>query len=550
VFCQLETLRHAVQPDVIGILERLPKTLDETYGRLLRNINENNGRHARHLLHCLAVSVRPLRVEELAEILTFDFDAAEGRIPEYRPDRRPNNQEAAILSICSSLITIVDNRGFRVVQFSHLSVKEFLTSNQSTREDNSLYRILPTRAHTILAQVCLGFLLHPKDCNDDESVKGSPLAEYAAQHWVTHAQFEDVATRVTDGIESLLDPEKPHFSAWLSLFDPDGESSGRLPSEIPSPLYYLVLCGFHDLVRHVAIKHPEHVNAVGSFYGFPLDAALYRNNFQVAELLLKHGGRVDVRDERNQTALHKTIDRRDQVAIDRVQFLLDNGADVNAQRDDLRTPLHLALNFGGLDADQMLREHQADVNARDDDGQTPLHPVSRWEVQLDKEDGFDLVVLLLKRGANVNERDKDKATPLHLASYYRRLEIVRLLLDHGADTTMENDRSETPLQIVIMGNSNAQGDGVDVARLLLEHRAKAYIQAKYQESTSDLGCCFVKEIGQVLLGGEDDFKAAENSSGQAFQQWMEGEYYAQVHRLRVSHILLRVRRGWQRTRQV
>ncbi|KAH9025556.1 hypothetical protein EDB84DRAFT_369073 [Lactarius hengduanensis] len=65
VHCQLETLRRSVQPDVRGVLEQLPKTLDETYERVLKDIDENNREHARRLLHCLAVSVRPLRVEEL-----------------------------------------------------------------------------------------------------------------------------------------------------------------------------------------------------------------------------------------------------------------------------------------------------------------------------------------------------------------------------------------------------------------------------------------------------------------------------------------------------
>ncbi|KAN0141931.1 hypothetical protein V8E53_000393 [Lactarius tabidus] len=265
VFCQLETLRDAVQPDVLGILGRLPKTLDETYERLLNNINVNNRRHAHYLLHCLAVSVRPLRVEELAEILTFDFDAAEGSTPKYRPDRRPKNQEAAILSVCSNLITIVDNRGSRVVQFSHLSVKDFLTSDHlaSASGDLALYHVLPARAHTILAQVCLGFLLHPNDYNDDKSVKEPPLAEYAAQHWVTHAQFEDVATGVIDSMKTLFDSDKPHFAAWICLFDADAEFGGRLTSETPSPLYYSAFHGFHDLVRYLAIKYRQDVNAVG-----------------------------------------------------------------------------------------------------------------------------------------------------------------------------------------------------------------------------------------------------------------------------------------------
>jgi ankyrin repeat protein len=553
VFCQLETLRHSVQPDVLGILERLPKTLDETYERLLKNINVNNQRHARYLLHCLAVSVRPLRVEELAEILTFDFDAAEGGIPKYRPDRRPNNQEAAILSICSNLITIVDNRGSRVVQFSHLSVKEFLTSNHlaSSREDLSMYHILPAHAHTILAQVCLGLLLHPNNRNGDKSVEGSPLVEYAAHYWVTHAQFEDVATGVMGGIESLLDPDKPHFSSWVRLFDPDGESSGRLPWEIPSPLYYLVLCGFHhDLVRHIAVKHPEHVNATCGPYGFPLDAALCRNNFPVAEILLKHGGRVDVRDARDQTALHKTIDRRDKVAIDRVQFLLEHGADVNAQRDDLWTPLHLALHAGELNVARMLLDHQADVNARNDDGQAPLHLLSRWEAQQDEDDGSEDVRRLLECGANVNEKDKDNATPLHLASYYKRLEIVRVLLDGGANIDMENDQGKTPLQIALMDDGHSKGNGVGVARLLLAHGAEVYARDKFSISTTDLACCFAKEnIGQVLLGNGDPSQT-ESSWGEAFRLWMEGKYYSQGHTSRSSHIVPRVRHGGQRTRHV
>jgi ankyrin repeat protein len=124
---------------------------------------------------------------------------------------------------------------------------------------------------------------------------------------------------------------------------------------------------------------------------------------------------------------------------------------VNAKRDDLWTPLHLALHVGKLKAARMLLEHQADVNARNDDGQTPLHLLSRWEAQ-DEDDGSDLAKLLLKRGANVNEKDKDNATPLHLASYYKRLEIVRVLLDHGAN----HRYGERPRQDPITDSDNGQ----------------------------------------------------------------------------------------------
>jgi ankyrin repeat protein len=523
-------LRHTVQPDVRAILAKLPKTLDETYERVLKDINENNREHACRLLHCLAVAVRPLRVEELAEILTFDFDAAEEGIPKFRSDRRPKDKEGAVLSICSSLITVVDNRGSRVVQFSHFSVKEFLTSNHLASSTGQLtpYHTLPGRAHTILAQVCLSLLLHLDDSEDLKRAKDSPLAEYAARHWITHAQFEDVASRVMDGMKSLFDPNRPHFASWIGLYNIDAESGGQFPSEIASPLYYSALCGFHTLVQHIAIKDLQHVNTTGGSFGFPLVAALYRNHFQVAEFFLEHGGRVDVRDERQQTALYKAIDRPGKVALEAVRFLLDHGADVNARRDDLWTPLHLAVNIGELSVARLLLEYQADVNSRNDVGQAPLHLLSIRKTS-QKDDGSDIAKLLLEHGANANEKDKDNATPLHLASYNRRLKIVRVLLDHGANADAKNDQGMAPLQLAFLRrNHDSHEDGVSVALLLFEHSTQVYARDKYQISTSDLARCILKEkIRQTLVGSEGSIKSEENWDHSAFHLWiLEGEYCA------------------------
>ena len=532
---------------------------------MLKNINENNQDDARRLLHCLTVSARPLRVEELAEILTFDFDAAEGSIPKFDPDRRPRNPEHTILSTCSSLIAIVGNRGSRVVQFSHLSVKEFLTSSHlaSSTKHLSFYHILPGPAHTILTQACLALLLQSNNPSDDKNVRVSPLSEYAAQHWVRHAQFEDVASRVIDGMELLFDADKAHFAAWIDLYDIDAESGGTVPSERPSPLYYSALCGFRSLTRHIAVKHPQDVNAIGGSYGFPIVAALCRNHFQVAELLLKLGGRVDAQDARKETVLHKTINRHGEGAIGAVKFLLEHGADVNANRDDLWTPLHLAFNVGRLEAARMLLEHHANVNARNDDGQAPLHMLSRFEPRQDEDGGPDVARRLLELGANVNEKDKDNATPLHLASNCKRIEIVRVLLDNGANIDMENDQGKTPLQIAMISDGYAQGngigfarpllvhdDGVGVARLLLAHGAELYARDKYPISTSGLECCFEKEkIGQVLLGN-GDISLPESRWDETFRLWMEGKHYSQEHTLKVSQIVPRVWRGWKRIQDV
>ena len=79
MFCQLDMLRHCLAPSLRRQLNELPKGLDETYERILEEIESTNqGQHARRLLHCLAVAFRPLRAEDLAEVLAFDVDETEG----------------------------------------------------------------------------------------------------------------------------------------------------------------------------------------------------------------------------------------------------------------------------------------------------------------------------------------------------------------------------------------------------------------------------------------------------------------------------------------
>src|SRR5437879_3622519 len=127
VFCQLETLRQCLPASVRRTLSELPESLDETYERMLKEIKRPNRDHARRLLQCLVVAIRPLRIDELAEVLAVDFDDGES-VPNLNPDWRWEDQEQALLSSCSSLISIVNIEESRFVQFSHFSVKEFLTS--------------------------------------------------------------------------------------------------------------------------------------------------------------------------------------------------------------------------------------------------------------------------------------------------------------------------------------------------------------------------------------------------------------------------------------
>jgi ankyrin repeat domain-containing protein 50 len=91
-------------------LEELPESLDETYGCMLREIKRPNQDHIHCLLQCLVVAIRPLRINELVEVFVVNFADEEG-IPKLKASWRWEDQEQALLSSCSSLISIVDGDG-------------------------------------------------------------------------------------------------------------------------------------------------------------------------------------------------------------------------------------------------------------------------------------------------------------------------------------------------------------------------------------------------------------------------------------------------------
>ena len=402
-----------------------------------------NGGHANRLLHCLTVAMRPLRVEELADILAVDFDAGPQRgIPEYNPGWRWEDPLQAVLSACSSLIAVVNDGDSQVVQFSHFSVKEFLTSDRlaHSNEEVSRYHISLEPAHKLLAQACLGVLLClDHDVNKDD-VKEIPLAEYAAQYWVDHAQFGNVSSHIRDAMEFLFDADKPHWAAWIRAYNIDVSWEWYSPYcevEGAFPLYYASLCGFYDLVEHLIIKDPQHIEAMGGRLRTPLVAALYRKHFNVAEFLFLNGAHVDVRGIWDNTPLAAASLTG---SFDTVRWLLDHGADINIRNTFGEVPLYLAASPFSLDRAgqlailRLLLEYGADVNAQDNTGSTPLHLLSCGQEGLSVQGTgtVESAYLLLEHGANIDAKDNKGRTPLQVASIHGHHVMAKFLSEHVA----------------------------------------------------------------------------------------------------------------------
>ena len=414
--CQVDELRRCFPASIRSALADLPETLDQTYERTLLGIDKQKRKYAQRLFQCLSVSIRPLRVDELAEILAIQFDATAP--PLFKEDLRPLDAEEAVLSACSSLVAVVNREGGQIVQFSHYSVKEFLTSDRlATTADEGLlcYHILPDRAHTILAHAGLSVLLRLDDKIDRDAINHFPLAQYAARHWVDHAQFRNVSSHIEEVMERLFDPAKPHFATWVWLHDIDHHWVKPMSSVHPTqpeavPLYYAALCGFSNLVGRLLVSQSSDINSRGGSHTTLLHAAAVKGHFDITSVLLENGADPNSRDDLGRVPLHRVSHGGDLVmesSLEIARLLINSGANVNATDDDGCTPLHMAAQNGYHEIAQHLLVSGAGLDARGLDQHTPLHlscgngalKVSRF---------------LIDCGSDINSPDKNGNLPLHL----------------------------------------------------------------------------------------------------------------------------------------
>ncbi|CAM9547216.1 unnamed protein product, partial [Choristocarpus tenellus] len=188
------------------------------------------------------------------------------------------------------------------------------------------------------------------------------------------------------------------------------------------------------------------------------------------------GGDLEKRDSYQATALLLAAEKGHAKCV---EYLIESGADIKAGDEHQYTALHLASYYGRVEVVSILLRYGADINALDDRGRVPKRLASRKEIshlltakETEHKLGVDILEAVEKNDVSsvssfisakgdLNCRGKNDMTPLHLASFNGLTEIVRILLEGGADPNSVDEDRDTPLHYAC-----SSGSGEIIALLL------------------------------------------------------------------------------------
>ncbi|KAF2106227.1 hypothetical protein BDV96DRAFT_607594 [Lophiotrema nucula] len=305
--CQMELIERCRKiRDARIALSCLPKTLDDTYKRMLADINEEYLPDAMAVFRWLTYSRRPLSIEEIAEAAILQSETT-------RVD--PNDRLAdpsEVIGICRGLLTLsheqeshrgpkrslyhqlqLESRRSRVVRFSHFSVQEYLRSERA-----SSFHIDTAQSHTQLTGCCLSDVIY--NASSTFSIEDTieyPMLEYAARYWHEHFQNLEASDPQLDGLVHML-LETDALGRWLQIHDPVGlrHYSPSIVISMQGPAWDLFYASHLGLYRSTkrslyAIEDSNITRYIDSGVTpyTALGAACLRGHVDIVRLLLSRG---------------------------------------------------------------------------------------------------------------------------------------------------------------------------------------------------------------------------------------------------------------------
>nr|CAB3221561.1 ankyrin giant isoform [Phallusia mammillata] len=236
--------------------------------------------------------------------------------------------------------------------------------------------------------------------------------------------------------------------------------------ELKTPLHYLAQLGNSQgidiLLQAGACKNSSDVNGKSA-----LHVSVESEEISATRALLRHQCDVNWQDSSGQTPLYKATEKE---YSELVSILLLNGADANIPSSSVMYPIRTAVWKKNINITKSLLDNGANVNATDRTGITPLHVACLYG-NIDEENDISLVEILLGAGANIDAQcSKHRRTPLHNAVECGNEEIVVLLLQNGANSSLLDSKGKSALSLATTENisnllTETDGTGLNLTPL-------------------------------------------------------------------------------------
>ncbi|CAC14420.3 Ion transport domain-containing protein [Caenorhabditis elegans] len=235
----------------------------------------------------------------------------------------------------------------------------------------------------------------------------------------------------------------------------------------------------HSGVANILLKHHARIDVFDEMGRTALHLAAFNGHLSLVHLLLQHKAFVNSKSKTGEAPLHLAA-QHGHVKVVNV-LVQDHGAALEAITLDNQTALHFAAKFGQLAVSQTLLALGANPNARDDKGQTPLH--------LAAENDFPDVVKLFLKMRNNNRSvltaiDHNGFTCAHIAAMKGSLAVVRELM--MIDKPMVIQAKTKTLEATTL-HMAAAGGHANIVKILLENGANAEDENSHGMTALHLG---------------------------------------------------------------